>query len=38
MPRVRTDDDVEVYDEEAASGDPILFLHEFGPHHLSWEP
>src|SRR4029453_17885878 len=38
MPRVRTDDGVEIYFEEAGSGDPILFLHEFGGHHLSWEP
>ena len=38
MPRVRTDDGVELYYEETGSGDPILFLHEFGGHHLSWEP
>ena len=38
MPRVRTDDDVEIYYEEAGAGDPILFMHEFGGHHLSWEP
>jgi len=38
MPRVRTDDGVEIYYEEAGSGDPILFLHECGGHHLSWEP
>ena len=38
MPRVRTDEDLEIYYEEVGSGDPILFLHEFGGHHLSWEP
>jgi len=38
MPRIRTDDDVALYYEEVGAGDPILFLHEFGGHHLSWEP
>ena len=38
MPRIRTDDGVEIYFEEAGSGNSILFLHEFGGHHLSWEP
>ena len=38
MPRIRTDDDVRLYYEEVGTGDPILFLHEFGGHYLSWEP
>jgi pimeloyl-ACP methyl ester carboxylesterase len=38
MPTVTTDDNVGLYYEEAGSGDAILFLHEFGGHHLSWEP
>jgi pimeloyl-ACP methyl ester carboxylesterase len=38
MPRIRTDDDVGLYYEEVGTGDAILFLHEFGGHHLSWEP
>ena len=35
---VTADDGVKLYYEEAGTGDPILFLHEFGGHHLSWEP
>jgi pimeloyl-ACP methyl ester carboxylesterase len=38
MPHIRTDDGVQLYYEESGTGDPILFLHEFGGHHLSWEP
>lgn len=38
MPHIRTDDDVQLYYEEAGTGDAILFVHEFGGHHLSWEP
>ncbi len=38
MPHITTDDGVKLYYEEAGQGDPILFLHEFGGHHLSWEP
>ena len=37
MPHITTDDDVKLYFEEAGAGDPILFVHEFGGHHLSWE-
>lgn len=37
MPHITTDDDVKLYYEEAGAGDPILLLHEFGGHHLSWE-
>jgi len=35
---ITTDDGVKLYYEEAGTGDPILFVHEFGGHHLSWEP
>lgn len=38
MPYITTDDGVGLYYEQAGSGDPILFIHEFGGHHLSWEP
>lgn len=38
MPGITTDDGVRLYYEETGAGDPILFLHEFGGHHLSWEP
>src|ERR1700755_865826 len=38
MTHITTDDGVRVYVEENGAGDPILFMHEFGGHHLSWEP
>ncbi len=38
MPYLTTDDGVRLYYEECGQGDPILFVHEFGGHHLSWEP
>jgi pimeloyl-ACP methyl ester carboxylesterase len=38
MGYITTDDGVRLYYEEAGTGDPILFMHEFGGHHLSWEP
>lgn len=31
-------DGVELYFEEAGSGTPILFIHEFAGDHRSWEP
>ncbi len=37
MPTVTTGDTVKLYYEEAGQGDPIVFVHEFGGHHLSWE-
>ena len=30
MPLVTADDGVKLYYEETGTGDPILFLHEFG--------
>jgi pimeloyl-ACP methyl ester carboxylesterase len=38
MPRVTTPDGVSLHVEEAGSGTPILFIHEFGGNHESWEP
>ena len=38
MAFVTTEDGVRLHVEEAGAGDPILFMHEFGGHHLSWEP
>jgi pimeloyl-ACP methyl ester carboxylesterase len=38
MAQITTDDGVRLHVEETGAGDPILFLHEFGGHHLSWEP
>lgn len=37
MTQITTDDGINLYLEEAGKGDPILFMHEFGGHHLSWE-
>jgi pimeloyl-ACP methyl ester carboxylesterase len=38
MTHITTDDGVRLYVEDTGTGDPILFMHEFGGHHLSWEP
>src|SRR5688572_16839617 len=38
MPTLATDDGVKLYYEEAGSGVPIVFVHEFGGDHRSWEP
>lgn len=38
MPHIKTSDGVSLYYEETGEGAPLLFLHEFGGHHLSWEP
>jgi len=38
MSYITTDDGVHLYYEAAGEGEPILFMHEFGGHHLSWEP
>jgi pimeloyl-ACP methyl ester carboxylesterase len=38
MSTVATDDGVNLYCEETGAGEPILFMHEFGGHYLSWEP
>lgn len=36
--RVTTKDGVGLHVEEAGRGTPILFIHEFGGNHESWEP
>ncbi len=38
MPRITTTDGVELHVEEAGQGTPIVFVHEFGGDHRSWEP
>jgi pimeloyl-ACP methyl ester carboxylesterase len=38
MPMVTTDDGVKLYYEEAGSGLPIVFVHEFGGDYRSFEP
>lgn len=37
MTYAKTDDGVNLYFEEAGSGTPIVFVHEFGGDHRSWE-
>jgi len=38
MPYVTADDGVRLYYEEAGEGFPIIFVHEFGGDHRSYEP
>lgn len=38
MPHALTGDGVKLYYEEAGSGTPILFVHEFAADYKSWEP
>src|ERR1700731_3978917 len=38
MPYATTPDGVQLYFEEAGSGTPILFVHEFAADYASWEP
>jgi pimeloyl-ACP methyl ester carboxylesterase len=38
MPTLTTDDGVKLFYEEAGTGTPILFVHEFAGDHRSWEP
>jgi pimeloyl-ACP methyl ester carboxylesterase len=38
MPIATAPDGVKLYFEEAGSGTPIVFVHEFGGDHRSWEP
>lgn len=37
MPTLAADDGVKLYYEEAGSGTPLLFVHEFAGDHRSWE-
>lgn len=38
MPRAMTEDGIRLYYEEAGSGTPLIFVHEFAGNHRSWEP
>jgi pimeloyl-ACP methyl ester carboxylesterase len=38
MAYATTDDGVKLYYEEAGSGIPLIFVHEFAGDHRSWEP
>ena len=38
MSYARSEDGTRLYYEEAGSGSPIVFVHEFGGTYLSWEP
>jgi len=38
MPHAVTRDNVRLYFEEAGSGTPVIFLHEFAADHTNWEP
>ncbi|MGK7869980.1 alpha/beta fold hydrolase [Falsiroseomonas sp. E2-1-a20] len=38
MPTLRADDGVSLHYEEAGSGTPIVFVHEYAGDHRSWEP
>ncbi len=38
MPYAVSSDNVRLYFEEAGSGTPIIFLHEFAADHTNWEP
>ena len=38
MPYAVANDNVRLYFEEAGSGTPVLFLHEFAADHTNWEP
>jgi pimeloyl-ACP methyl ester carboxylesterase len=38
MPHITTPDGTKLWVEEAGTGTPILFIHEFGGDHRSWEP
>jgi pimeloyl-ACP methyl ester carboxylesterase len=38
MPHLTSDDGIRLYYEEAGSGAPVVFVHEFAGDHRSWEP
>jgi pimeloyl-ACP methyl ester carboxylesterase len=38
MPHLSTDDGIRLYYEEAGSGTPVVFVHEFAGDQRSWEP
>src|SRR5918911_3811011 len=38
MPHLTTDDGIKLYYEEAGTGTPVIFVHEFAGDVRSWEP
>ena len=38
MPTLRTDDGIDLHYEEAGTGIPMVFVHEFAGDARSWEP
>ena len=38
MPKIQTADGVSLYYEEAGSGTPVIFVHEFAGDYRTWEP
>jgi pimeloyl-ACP methyl ester carboxylesterase len=38
MPHATTTDGVKLYYEEAGTGEPVIFVHEFAGDYRSWEP
>ena len=38
MPTIASTDDTKLYYEEAGSGTPIVFVHEFAGDYRTWEP
>jgi pimeloyl-ACP methyl ester carboxylesterase len=38
MPYATTDDGVRLFYQEAGTGTPLIFVHEFAGDHRAWEP
>ena len=38
MAFAKTDDGINLYYEEAGTGQPLIFVHEFAADYRSWEP
>src|SRR5271163_4477311 len=38
MPMIKTADGVQLYYEEAGTGTPVVFVHEFAGDYRTWEP
>jgi pimeloyl-ACP methyl ester carboxylesterase len=38
MPKIKTQDGVSLYYEEAGTGTPVVFVHEFAGDYRTWEP
>jgi pimeloyl-ACP methyl ester carboxylesterase len=37
MPKIKTSDGVNLYYEEAGTGTPVVFVHEFASDYRTWE-